>query len=233
MKGLWLLPTRRRVEIVKRFLANAVANGLSSPGRILVQDSELAELRAEYDSIELPPGWSIVGCPEDSICETTRGALPLYRDLDWVGTVTDDVVPETPGWEAKLLEWQDGRTIVSCDDGSQAPKRMAGAIIWPIAIFRAVGYWVPSGFKHCFVDDLWETLGRETGCWRVRMDVMVRHLHPFGAGGVQDETHFHSYRADKWANDSALYADWQANHKARALSRLSAFLVKVPRKEAA
>ena len=56
MKGLWLLPTRRRVELVKRFFANAVANGLSSPGRILVQDTELAELRAEYDSISLPPG---------------------------------------------------------------------------------------------------------------------------------------------------------------------------------
>jgi hypothetical protein len=227
-----LLPTRRRVEIVKRFFAKAVANGMTHPGRILVAEAELAELWSQYDSIELPHGWEIVGSPFDSICETTRGALPLYRDLDWVGTVTDDVVPETSGWEAKLLEWQDGRTIVSCDDGSQAPKRMAGAIIWPISVFRAVGYWVPSGFKHCFVDDLWETLGRETGCWRVRMDVMVRHLHPFGAGGVQDDTHFHSYRSDKWENDSALYDDWKLYHKDKAIARLRSFLAQT-QKEAA
>ncbi len=232
MKGLWLLPTRRRVEIVKRFLEAAVRHGMTQPGRILVQDVELAELHAEYDSIALPAGWEILGCPEDSICETTRGALPLYRNLDWVGTVTDDVVPETECWESKLLEWQDGRTIVSCDDGGQAPRRMAGAIIWPISVFRALGYWVPKGFKHCFVDDLWETLGRETGCWRVRMDVMVRHIHPFGAGGVEDDTHRHSYRADKWENDSALYADWKLNHKEKALARLRAFLAET-QKEAA
>jgi hypothetical protein len=224
MKGLWLLPTRRRVPIVKRFLKAAVTHGMREPGRILVGDKELEELKHEYASIDLPDNWTIVASPHDSICETMRGALPLYKSLDWAGTITDDVVPETPGWEQKLLEWNDGRTIISCDDGGQAPKRMAGAIIWPIPIFRAVGYWVPSGFRHCFVDDLWESLGRECDCWRVRMDVMVRHIHPFGAGGVEDDTHRHSYRADKWANDSALYEQWKASYKAIALAKLRAFL---------
>jgi hypothetical protein len=231
MSGMWLLPTRRRVDVVKRFLAAAVDKGMRLPGTILVNNAELSELSSEYAALGLPPGWRIMGVEADCICATMREAIPIYKDLDFVGTVTDDVVPETDGWEQKLLEWHDGATIISCNDGSQAPRRMAGAIIWPVALFRAVGYWVPNTFRHCFVDDLWESLGRECGCWRIRMDVTVRHLHPW-VTGEEDDTHKHSYSKEFWDNDKAAYENWQLYYKARAVERLSAF-VKEKRKVAA
>lgn len=231
MKGLWLLPTRRRVPILQRFLDAAMATGISTPGAILVNEKELVECQAEYEALRLPHGWVVVSSPFDSIVETNRGALPLYRNLDWVGLLTDDVVPETKDWDQKLLEWNDGKTIVTCDDGAQAPQRMCGAHIFPVPLFRAVGYLFPSGFYHTYVDDLWETLGRETGCWRVRMDVVVRHIHPFGAGGVKDDTHRHSYDPSRAVHDKQAFEEWKLYYKDRSIARLRAFLEK--EKEAA
>jgi len=229
--GMWLLATRRRVPLVRRFLEAAVSTGMQMPGVILVNEKELEELKVEYDALALPKGWSILGVKADSLCETMREVLPLYEDLDWVGTVTDDVVPETQDWEQKLLMHHDRRAIISCNDGKLAPRRMCGAIIWPVDLFRVVGYWVPSGFLHCFVDDIWEITGRDANCWRVNMDVTVRHLHPW-VTGQEDETHRHSYRADKWANDQALFEEWKIYAKTLAVSKLRLYLSHVV-KEAA
>ena len=224
MNGLWMLPTRRRVETLKRFFSAAVSMSMSTPGRVLVNDRELDELHAEYATVRLPTGWEIVPSPHDSICETNRGALPLYKNLDWVGLVTDDVVPETPGWDRKLLEWHDGRTVITCNDGGSAPRRMCGAHIFPMALCKVIGFWVPSGFHHMFVDDLWEDLYGTVGAWRVRMDVMVRHLHPW-VTGVADDTHHHSYREDRKATDLELYRQWKfCGGRDAALTRLTNFL---------
>ncbi|MDE2022096.1 MAG: hypothetical protein KGI71_04295 [Patescibacteria group bacterium] len=232
MNGLWILPTRRRVSTLKRFFAAAVANGLSTPGRVLVNQNELQELRDEYATVALPDGWEILPSPFDSICETNRGALPLYKHLDWVGLVTDDVVPETPDWDRKLLEWHDGRTVVTCDDGTSAPKRMCGAHIFPMALCRVVGFWVPSGFHHMFVDDLWEDLYGSAGAWRVRMDVVVRHLHPWITGKV-DDTHNHSYREDRKQIDLELYRQWKfCGARDRVLEKLRAHLAESKREAA-
>lgn len=225
MKGLWLLPTRRRLDILQRFLDAAINTGISTPGAILVNDKELVELQSEYEKLRLPDGWVVVSSPCDSIVETNRGALPLYKNLDWVGLLTDDVVPETKDWDRKLLESNDGKTIITCDDGGQAPKRMCGAHIFPVALFRAVGYLFPSGFYHTFVDDIWETLGRESGCWKVRMDVMVRHLHPW-VTGIQDDTHKHSYNVERSRHDRQAYEEWKLYYKDRSIARLKAFLAK-------
>lgn len=221
--GLWLLPTRRRIGTLQRFFDAAVRRGLRGPGRVIVNSDELAELRDQYEQVRLPQNWEIVSSPHTSLCETYRGALPIYRDLEWVGALTDDVVPETREWEAKLFTNYDGRTIITCDDGMQAPRRMCGAHIWPLSILKAVGYWFPAGFKHCFVDNVWEELGRETGCWKVDMKVLVRHEHPW-AGGAEDDTYRHAYSAEFWANDEAQYHDWQRYYKPIALRRLRAFL---------
>lgn len=226
-EGLWMLPTRQRIPTLKRFFAAAVSMGMSTPGRVLVNADELRDSKYEYLSVDLPDGWEIVASPHDSICETNRGALPLYRHLDWVGLLTDDVVPETPQWDRKLLAWHDGRHVITCDDGQQAPARMVGAHIFPMALCRAIGYWVPSGFKHTHVDNLWEELYGEAGAWRVRMDVTVRHLHPW-LTGVEDDTHRHSYRADRWASDKALYEYWRQYHKPVALARLRTYLDSLP-----
>ena len=103
--------------------------------------------------------------------------------------------------------------------------RKDGRERYSLEIIKAVGYWFPEGFKHCFVDNIWEELGRETGCWRVRMDVMIKHLHPFKTGDF-DDTGKRVYSPAFWNNDEQAYKTWTRFHKQKSIQKLGEYLVR-------
>ena len=120
--------------------------------------------------------------PIDSMCSAMRSMWPSMTDLDWVGWADDDYLPETPGWDVKMIEGLRGYNFVSTNDCWKARGdklgRMCGAWAFSGDLLRAVGYLVPPGLKKSYVDDVWETIGRATDTWATRMDIVVRHLHP-------------------------------------------------------
>jgi len=219
MNGTWILASRQRVPILKRFFDAALANGMSSPGYVLVQKGEVEE----YKQIQLPKGWKLIGTESDGFGDKLRECENLYMGKDWVGILIDDFVPETPLWDEILInEAMTSRKIVTCSDGSsQIPRRMCGPHVFPGEILRAVGYFYPKGFNHLFIDNVWETLGREAECWKERLDVMVRHLHPF-ATGIEDDTHKKSYSAENWKNDKIAFDEWKLYSRPRAIRAIRA-----------
>lgn len=219
--GAWLLPSKGRPDVLNRFLDAAFDTGLSTPGYVLVGEAEHDEYA---EKVTLPPGWVIVPCPGDSLAEAVRSMQPFIKGWSWVGLLTDDVVPETQGWDTKLLAHHNGRQIISCDDGVQAPRRMVGATIFPVDFFRATGYWYPEGFRHCFVDDVWETLGRETKGWKVVMDVVVRHMNPWVTGETPDATHDHAYSQLFWNNDKECFDRWTLYQKNAGITKIKEIL---------
>jgi hypothetical protein len=62
------------------------------------------------------------------------------KHCSWLGLIGDDCVPETPGWDRKMVAALDGANIVSCDDGWQAPQRIANCWIMAGDLVRTVGY---------------------------------------------------------------------------------------------
>jgi len=218
--GLWLLPSRGRVNVLWRYVNEAVNTGLSTPGIILVQHDEVSD----YGRLELPDGWRLVSTQSQQMGDKIREASGLYMKLDWVGILTDDLVPETHGWDRILVEEAvGGRHIASCADGTnQMPRRM-GAAVWPGELLRAVGYLHPRGFNHLYFDDVWEMLGRATGCWKERLDVMVRHLHPF-LTGVEDDTHRTTYSDANWIHDRQAFEDWKLYVRPNSVRAIKQYL---------
>lgn len=70
---------------------------------------------------------------------------------------------------------------------------------------RAIGWIFPDRLRHIFHDDVLETLGRETGCWEVRMDVMVKHLHE-ALQGIKGPTM--DPNSELWKHDEARFKEW-------------------------
>lgn len=217
MKGAWLLPTRRRISTLKRFLQAAKETGVRTPGKILVQRDEQKEFVSEYATLDLPEGWTVCVTDADGMGDKFREIWPLVKDMDWVGWLVDDLVPMTPGWDKTMISGINGQNIISCNDGARAPFRMCAPVISG-DLLRAVGYIYAEGFWHTYMDDAWERLGRATDTWWVCMDVLLKHFDAFQDSGIADETHFKSYgQGDR---DKAAFYAWRKNEMDGAVRRI-------------
>lgn len=211
--GIWLMPSRRRIPSLRRFFAAAKATGMTTGGRVVVNQSEFMEMFAEYKALaeELPDGWQVLPVTADCVADAMNTA---WRDVgqgkDWIGGLCDDHVPKTPGWDTALVADIKGWNVVSSNDDWQAPKRIHGATVWSGDLLRTMGGIYPAGFKHFFVDDVWEALGNATQCWQTRMDITVAHMHAFRAG-KSDSTTAHIGRW--WDADETRFRFWAADEK--------------------
>lgn len=224
MKGLWLLPSRRRLAKLRQFFEVSCANGMSTPGLVLVQQDELAELKAEYDALPLPANWEVVPMQSDGMGDKYREIWPAVKNLDWIGIACDDLRPQTLAWDQTLLARINGRNVVSCEDGNQGASRMSGITVFSGGLLRAIGYIYAPGFWHTYMDNVWEDLGRATGCWTYEPSVLVTHEHPFVNQQIDpakaDETTYKSY--GRMEQDRIAYIAWRQYEFAPICERIKA-----------
>ena len=216
---MWLLPTHARPDNLRTVLAACVETGMSTPGVIHVNAGPQQDA---YRDIAVPANWTVVyGESDMTLGDVMRWFYATHPGLAWYGIITDDQVPVTPGWDATLVERAGTTRIVSSNDGWQAPQRMHGAAVFGGDVVRAMGYLVPEGFQHQFIDDVWETVGRDTGIWDpvAAMDVLVEHRHPIKVGEEMDAT----YRANfaKQEADARRFQAWHTFERGRAVSALA------------
>ncbi len=225
---MWLLPSLRRPANLARFFAACNVTGTSTPGMVIVDrndwndhENHKGNLNA-YECLNEPPGWFIRIVDGVTQGDKIREVWDEVKDCAWIGLIGDDCIPETPNWDRLLVSELATAGIVSCNDGWQAPQRIANCWIIAGPLVRAVGYIFPGDLDHLFVDDIWEALGSATGAWQCRMDVMVRHAHVMKGETEPDETHRAAYgagftpthkgpdrEAGLWAGDEAIYQSWR------------------------
>lgn len=224
MKGLWLLPSRRRLEKLAKFFSCATQTGMTTGGVVLVQKDELEELKAGYEALQLPSGWKILPTVSEGMGDKLREIWPAIRNLDWVGLACDDLRVQTQGWDQRLKSYIDGKNIVTCNDGIQGPNRMSGITLFSGPLLRAIGYLYAPHFWHTYMDNVWEDIGREGECWTYVDDVLVTHDHPFTDQRLDpakaDETSYKSYGQGQ--RDAQAYALWSQNDKAGVIERVKA-----------
>ena len=223
-KGLWLLPSRRRLGRLQTFFDCAMQNGMTSAGVVLVQDDELKELREGYDAIRKPANWSILPTVGEGLADKCREVYPVVKDFDWVGLACDDLRPQTPGWDQTLIGAANGKNIVTCNDGQQGNARMAGITIFSGGLLRALGYMFPPNFWHTYADNVWEDIGRGADCWTYIDSVLISHDHPFTNQKLDpakvDDTGLKSYGQQQ--RDAEAYAIWCEHDRAAAVERVKA-----------
>lgn len=216
---MWFLPTRRRIKLLTQCIESLKACNISTPGRILVQDDEFKELENEYRAIELPKDWEYQLTKSEGMGDKIREFR--WQDYEWVGWLVDDLIAKTPEWDIKLLSSLNGKNYVSAYDGGQQPTRMC-VPIFSKRLLEAVGYIYPPGFWHTYVDDVWETLGRATGCWNPNLEVILDHHHSFVNGALvnPDETTIKSY--SKQVEDQQAWIRWQKYAMPAAVNSIKA-----------
>lgn len=223
-KGAWILPTRgHSTDRLPAFLKAAVATGVSTPGIIVVdRDDYDANLNA-YDSLSLPNDWVIAvydGEPWTADKSNWIWKTALH-DAEWVGWLADDLKPETPNWDTKLIDQLNGWNVISSNDGLFAPRKLNGGVCWSNQLLKAAGYIYAPGLRHFYVDDTWERIGRKTGCWHVDMQTLVRHEHDLATGRLD---RMKDHKNSAWENDERVFSDWCKNEEGKATERILAVM---------
>lgn len=107
-----------------------------------------------------------------------------------VGMFGDDVVPETPHWDTRLIEGLgEDLGVAYGDDGlrnKHAPD-LPTHYITQIEVYRRLGYLAPPTIRHLFLDNVARDVGRYLKNF-VFVPVKIRHLHPWIEGEHLDDT---------------------------------------------
>lgn len=226
---MWLLPTKGRIDNLRRFLRASTEMGCQSPGLVIVNESELEREAGAYKQAMAlaPKGWDLLGVKAETYGDALRATWKIVKDNEWIGLISDDLVPCSGNWDTQLIKALNGWNVVSSNDGWQAQTgdiyrdRLHGAIVWSGELARAVGWIFPEKIKHIFHDDVWETLGRETRCWQVRPDIMCRHLHEALNGVIGPTMDRNSLL---WQHDEAVFKSWLAADKDACVARIKALM---------
>lgn len=132
----------------------------------------------------------------------------------------DDNIPITPGWDLRFVERleRDGPGFAYGRDGvwdHTFDRDIAGhlvlptATVWPVELYRALGWISPPGLTHLCIDLAWRDLGVAAGCLWFEPDVEIRHLHR--VKGAPDDQTYRDANDDpaQVASDSAHLSVWR------------------------
>ena len=216
-----LLPTRGRPQNLTRFVM-AVED---------TADDWHLYLRLDYDDTLVPAYDTILGRNRKNI--TVRHGLrvgfgpslnELARDAErdgvsHLGMFGDDVVPETPHWDTRLIEGLgDDLGVAYGDDGlrNKHEPDLPTHYVTHTEVYRRLGYLSPPDIRHLYLDNV----ARDVGLYLknfVYVPVKITHRHPWAEGEeIHDQTYHEGgrnpniRRADRkaylrWTQDS----DWK------------------------
>lgn len=116
-------------------------------------------------------------------------AVPLAGDYKAIGTVGDDNVFATPGWDIRMLEALEKTPFAFGND--QYPAREPGTLSCHVfmrsEVVKKLGYFGPPSISHMYVDVAWYAWGMACGITYLH-DVLIPHLH-HTAGAPHDATY--------------------------------------------
>ena len=219
-----LLPTLNRTKLLERFLRSAIDFETSTPGMIIVDEIDWDKNKDKYENIEktcLPQYWQFVKTKSIKMGDKIREVWPQVKSTDasWVNILNDDHLIKTKFWDKKLVSKLDGTNFVTCNDGWMSPRKASGATMFSMPLLEAINVpiYLP-GMLHLFIDDLWETIGRSTGCWDIDHSVLIEHHNQLKTPNERDQTFYAVYgkgpdlhNAELWKNDEKVYQNFIRN----------------------
>jgi hypothetical protein len=204
---LVIVPSRGRPKNIAELFVSWYETGADATLVVAVDDDdpELPAYRALFD-VAHDPRYQLVVGPRLRLAGTLNaiahervnrvGALPF----DIIGFMGDDHRPRTAQWDVAIENtFADmGHGIVYGNDLIQGPN-LPTAVWMTAGMIKTMGYMVPPGFIHMYLDNVWKE-------WGMRMDrmfylpnVVIEHMHPIAGKAEWDDRYVE-------VNDGAIYA---------------------------
>jgi hypothetical protein len=201
-----------------------------------VTDDAVLELIADADDPELP-GYQALSLPPGVTLSVNNSATRLgpilnvagpaaAAEADAVGFLGDDHRPRTRGWDTALLAALGERPGVAYGDDLFQRQRIPTACVISAGLIRTLGYMVPPGLAHLYLDDFWARLGTDAGNLAYCPEAVIEHLHPAAGKGIWDAGYTAANSAATWDADGAAWQRFLADRWPADLARLREHLAR-------
>ncbi|ANZ35222.1 hypothetical protein BBK82_03190 [Lentzea guizhouensis] len=147
-----------------------------------------------------------------------------------IGFMGDDHRPRTRGWDAAFsTALADlGTGVVYGNDLIQGAA-LPTAVAMTADVIAALGYMVPPGLVHLYLDNAWLSIGEGIGRIRYLPEVVIEHMHPLAGKAPQDDGYREVNSEQQYLADRKSYEDWVNGGLDQDLAKLRALLAPAAR----
>jgi len=184
-KILIILPSRcgdsDRTSNVERFIENWKENTEGYSDLCLAIDEDEKDKYKEYDNVILD-----ISKRERLAPKLNYIALKYCDKYKYIAFFGDDHIIKTK-WESEFLNFfiKNNTAILYGNDLLQR-SNLPTAVCLSSNIITTIGYIVPIGLKHMFIDNFWYDLGNSLKILKYFNNVIFEHLHPANNKSKQD-----------------------------------------------
>jgi hypothetical protein len=139
-----------------------------------------------------------------------------------IGFMGDDHLPRTERWDKKINDAAgDEPSVVYANDLLQGANLPTQVFI-SASIVHALGYMVPPGAIHLFLDNFWKALGEGSGTLKYCPDVVIEHMHPLVGKAEHDDGYARVNAPEVWAHDEGVFNTWMTLNYGTEMAKIKA-----------
>ncbi len=200
------VPTRGRPHNLER-LANAAKKTCKMNYIIFARiDDDDTSVYPELDNVIYVKGPRIFFTA--SVNELAE--MAMVEGYTHIAILGDDVLPETEGWDEKMVDALNGLGVVYGSDGLE---HLHGAdlpthVVVPMEMYRKLGWIGLPTSRHLFLDNAWRELGKLTE-FIYLPDVKLSHLHRWNKAAPNDQTYEEANDKIKREHDRLAFETWR------------------------
>lgn len=216
-KILILVPSRDqgtgRISNVERLVKSWKDTTSGSSDLMVIIDEDEAD---KYPILE-KQGVIVFTLPRMNLVPKLNTVAKIYTHFTATNTklkvlsfMGDDCVFQTPGWEERVIEWQEAnKGICYCNDLLQGEVLPNNVFIWA-DIVRSLGFMCPPVLQHYYIDNFWLDLGIRLKRMEYFSDIIIEHKHWSNNKAYKDDLYIESEKlmsADRLAWDTYRHLD--------------------------
>lgn len=146
-------------------------------------------------------------------------------DTDIIGFMGDDHRPRTMHWDATVndvfKQWP--HCVVYGNDLLQG-MNLPTQVFMSAGIIKTLGYMVPPGFVHMYLDNVWKTWGQTTNRLVYLHDTIIEHMHPVAGKADWDERYIEVNAGQQYADDAAAFETYVAERLGDDVAKLKGLI---------
>lgn len=219
-----IVPSRGRPGNIVRLMEQWQLTGAEARLHVMIDEDD-PEVGNYLEALQPNVNWmdTWIG-PRRRLGGSLNHVAPiLVNDYDVVGFMGDDHRPRSVDWDVAI-----GRAMVP--GGVVYGNDLIQGAVLPTAVFmdsrivRTLGYFVPPGAVHLFLDNYWKLIGEQLGTLRYLSDVVIEHVHPIAGKAEWDDGYREVNAGDVWEHDEQVFKEWVAFQMPDAIAAIRAAL---------
>lgn len=224
-----MVPTRGRPENAARLAKAVVAlSGGERPALYFLCDPDESRWDDYREQLGRDAPWAcleqVEASPQRIGPILNRVGPSLAEQFSHVAFMGDDHLPRTPRWDEELVGALGGRPGVAYGNDLFQGETLPTMAVLSADLVRGLGFFVPPGLEHLYLDDFWKLLGQSVGNLAYRGDVIIEHLHPTAGKADWDDGYFQANDASQYSRDLAAYDQFLVSQWSACEIRLKEYL---------